>query len=179
MAKWSVALFNNDAPGKRMKRGDVVTCKPFNHPWTDGERTSFIIITVDGITEAQGEVLSEEHWDLESYRKYEPLSIEGWYVLMWDKTLAKANPKKAQSLLDANKDAWYQDYLKAMQERSAYPRDYLSKRRFCVQEQDVSSTILHTSCFDKKNSRHVLESDGLNPIKPLTLEEIEAKWPRT
>ena len=190
MAKWTVALFGHQkyipaieddpveyaAAIKRAKPGDVVTFKPYKAgetQWTPTEYKQFLIVAIDGVTKAQMEALCEQEYDMDSYPEYSPMDI-----------LAANN----EGIGD------YNNYLKHVQEESKLPKASKNKRRFNVTPADLvtkgvviermldtkdeykpNPEVLYTDITDTLNKRKVTPTDGLNMIKPLTDEELEAR----
>lgn len=172
---------------KRAEPSDIITFKGYGNDWTDTEKKQFLIVTLDNLEKRQVEVMCEPLWDTDSYEEYNPQTFVDWYGQMYIKAEASINKNVALALLEENKVVWYNDYIKNEQERCAYPQSTLKKRRFHIPINDLKSLgvdesemlcpdckyvpqirdIQKLECFDKLNSRYVLGSDGLNPIKPL------------
>jgi len=186
MATWTVALFGHNKPRdigweKRAVPGDVIAYKPIDQKdrWTPTERAEFLIVTIDGPSQAQMEALCEPFWDTNSYRPYEPLSYDDFVLSFVDPDVI-------------DKPSAYAKYLEMMLENSRLPTTYLKKRRFNIPLETLKSagvdevkmldrellyspklpTLPYTESFDKMKSRNVLASDGLRLIEARTNEEI-------
>jgi len=186
MATWTVALFGHNKPRdigweKRAMPGDVIAYKPIDQEdrWTPTERAEFLIVTIDGPSQAQMEALCEPFWDTSSYHPYEPLSYDDFVLSFVDSRII-------------DKSSAYAKYLEMMLENSRLPTTYLKKRRFNIPLETLKSagvdevkmldrellyspklpTLPYTESFDKMKSRNVQVSDGLNLIKARTNEEI-------
>ena len=155
MAKWTVALSNYDAPGKRVKKGDIIDMKSPGHKWSPSEQINYKIVTLDDITLNQTAALTEAIFDLNSYVPYEPLSLEGFVIVG---RLENESSLKRVEL--------YADYVEAMKYRIAYPADYLMKRRFKILS---SGNLTKIDVYDNLKNRNVVINDDLNTIKPLEL----------
>lgn len=175
---------------KRAIPGDIVSSRPYkaNYPPSAGS----LIISVDGLERGQAEALCEPYWDLESYEEYNPMIFIDWYGDMFLKAENASNKKEALQLLETNKLNWYDEYIKEMQERSAYPKTYLKKRRFNIPLEDLSNfgvdvlkmldvnlvyqpqifVLRKTHCYDKIREGYIFETDGLNFIKPKDFGEV-------
>ena len=180
MAEWEIAIQKHNPVicagyEKRATKGDLIAYKAVGGIWTDGERNSFNIVILDGITEPQMEALLEQYYDADSYPDYVPISFEQFYIDQLIKADQKIDPTKVIALIEANKDVYYQNYLKSIQEYCSFPGKYLKKRRFMILEKDIAKKISYTKVWDKLNNRYVSELDGLTFIKPLTVSEMEAK----
>jgi len=137
--------------GYRMQKGIVGYSKFHTYGkdvWTEKERKEFLIITLDNLDNKQIEGICESVWDLDSYK------------------IPPEFPEEPEEL---------------------YPTEHLKKRRFHIPMNDLKvlgvdegrmldkqleyvpdiRDIQKIESFDKMNSRYVLESDGLNLIRPI------------
>jgi len=177
---------------KRAIPGDVIAAKPVGQPWTSTEKKQFLILDIDDLEPAQSEAICEPEMDLDSYRPYDPMEYGAWLSMMQLKSLSKADPVKANALLEMDKEQWYQEYLIGCQEASAMPTDNWRKRRFNIDlvtletaGADPSSmlnkeleyapklrTFYPNEVFDKLLERKIESTDKLEFQKPRTLEEM-------
>lgn len=188
-----VYLYNIKGWEKRPEPGDIVAFKPDGQDWSENEKKGFLMVTVDGLNEAQMNALCETYFDLDSYELYDPLSLDDWYSMMYLKAEAKPNPQQAIALLNENKTEWYADYIEATKDRCRFPKLRIKSRRFHMTMNDLKalgvdevkmldkdliytpelSDIIKTQCYDKKNDRYVLTDDDLEEIQSLTDEELK------
>jgi hypothetical protein len=176
--------------GYRMQKGIVGYSKFHKYGkdvWTEKERKEFLIVTLDGLDNIQIEGICEPLWDTDSYEIYNPLSFQDWETMMIQKINQKPNATQALYVFNLKKDEWYQEYIEAEKEASAYPTKHLKKRRFHIPVNDLKilgvneekmldkgmeyvpdvRDIQKVEGFDKLNNRYVFESDKLNLIKPI------------
>lgn len=184
---------------KRTQPGDIIACKLFTGEtqWVENERRRYLTITIDGLELSEMEAILEHHYDLSSYPIYNPLDNASWraqFVAWWnDLPQAEKDAKLAwwNSLTNQQKDALYDSYIEDRKQDCRYPTQYIKKRRFNISLADLSSAgvnigrmqdpsdlydpqpaFIKLDCFDKKNGRKVIETDGLNVIQPLADNEL-------
>jgi len=207
MDKWTVSLFGHYKPyaegcERRAQPGDMIAFKPFEREdtWTPTERKEFLIVTMEGPTKSQMDALCEVYWDLDSYNKYSPYSMDDFVKALVIKIQNKPTAKDPAVLdrmlkdLEGEKEELYGRYIAGCKERCMLPTQHFKKRRFSVPLSTLEvkgidmSRMLNKDAiyspvvfidklenFDKLRSRTVLETDGLNLISPLTDAEIEAR----
>ena len=180
---------------KREVPGDIVAFKQSGQDWTELEKRHFLIVDFSGPeTPEEMLALSEIEWDLDSYRPYEPMDHSGWYEMVYTKFNARPEPARTKSIqyLTANSGQMYDDYVALCQNRSETPLSPWRKRRFRFLLADLESkgvdvdrmldkseiyvpkvNLTISDSYDKLRDRYALETDGLNRIKPRTLEEME------
>ena len=145
--------------------------------WTPNEKRLFLIIGMEGTEAEQWTALKEPKYDLNSYRTYDPKTLQVFAQEM------RASAQKR--IPDTEMAKHYAEYLKAEKQACAYPLGYLNKRRFNIPLADLADlgvntkmmldqaweyvpgiTVPHTTFTDKVNERKILPTDGLNPIQP-------------
>ena len=153
--------------------------------WSPNEKRLFLIIGMEGTETEQWTALREPKYDLNSYRTYDPKSLQVFAQEM------RASAQKG--IPDVEMAKHYAKYLEAEKQACAYPLDYLKKRRFNIPLNDLADlgvnipmmldqaweyvpgiSVPHTTFSDKVAARKILPTDGLNPIQPRTFA-MEAK----
>lgn len=178
---------------KRAEPGDVIAIKPAGSLWTPLEYKQFLIIEIDGLESLQQEeALKEPKWDINSYRKYAPMTKEEWYAIVYAKALAVSDSINAIAKLEANQDAWYIGYVEGEKERCRYPMESLKKRRFNIKLDDLEVEHIDLELMLDPQIEYkpkvVFPKDGVNdkvtnvylpidakldPIKPLEDSELK------
>lgn len=152
--------------------------------WGKIERMAFLIVNVDGPTKEQLSGLAEPYWDTNSYRNLEPMSKSEFEAERVNKAMSMG--KMGLELEDLPVEEAYEKHLKALEELSLYPTDYIKKRRMNVPldtlqslgvdlekmlnrnlryEPDVEVVLPH--CWDKLKVRNIEASDKLRRIDPV------------
>ncbi len=184
---------------RRNVPGDVVSCKPYGKGYTELERKQFLCIVVDGPDRAQMIALCEEEWDLGTYREYNPLTFDEWYIVQVAKMqlLPVDRAEKGYAKLEANKTLWYEQDAKMVEESSVFPTAHWKKRRFQITLDELVSLgvdtakmldpeLLYvpdglevdpTTCQDKLRQKAVQPDATLKTIDPRTKAEIESPEP--
>lgn len=177
---------------KRCEPGDIVAFRPIEDAdkWTPKERSAFLIVTIDGVTQQQLEGgLTEANWDINSYKEFNPMNPSTFDSFMQEnekvQLLRRRTHKNLWSTFTSKqKDNAYAKYVDNEKRECEYPTDYIKKRRMQISldmlelanvdlEQMLNPNLFYnpridyftkTDCFDKLNSQNIKYDAQLNII---------------